>query len=117
MNMDILSQLDPTPESSGRRINLEDLPEYAKGSCKKCYGRGWQKRVKNVGRKEWVLDKYVVCKCVLKSKRFPELMEKVRKADEEARKEEEIQSSTLPANENEEKEPDVVESETEEISE
>jgi len=69
---------------------LTDLPEFAKDSCKKCYGRGWRKKVKCEGRGQWVFDHYDICSCVLKNKRLPELWEKVNKAEEAKKKKSEL---------------------------
>jgi hypothetical protein len=63
--------------NSKRPVNLSDLPEFAKKNCKSCFGRGYEKFVKIEGA-DWVLDRYGICPCVLKSKKLPELWKKVQ---------------------------------------
>ena len=85
---------------ANNNLRIEDLPEYAKRSCKKCYGRGYQKMVKNVGKKQWELDRYDICSCVLKGGRLPELVAKVNKIakEEEERKQRELLESAMSEN-------------------
>ena len=82
MKTDILNQTTQARGHYGELVNIADLPEYAKNNCKKCYGKGYLKMVKNVNG-EWVLDRYDICTCVLKSKYLLELWEKIKKASEE----------------------------------
>lgn len=92
MNQDILNPATLMQNSDEPKVKLEDLAEYAKNNCKKCYGRGWNKKVRCLGSKKWVLDHYDICKCVLRSKRLPELWEKVKEAAEKGKAQ--ITSST-----------------------
>jgi len=81
-------------------VQLEDLPEFAKNSCRRCYGRGWIKKVRNVGKKKWETAGYDLCNCVLKSKRLPELWEKVKTGAERKKKLEDLAELNLKMAEN-----------------
>lgn len=80
-------------ENQSPRVKIEDLGPYAKKNCKKCFGRGWRQCVKNVGEKKWVIDHYDMCTCVLKNKKLPELFERVKKADAEAKEKEQMEKA------------------------
>lgn len=98
MNQETLKQLVQAPEENeGPRVRIEDLKPYSKVNCKKCYGKGFRMMVKNVGKKDWAIDHYNICPCVLKHKNLAELMEKVKKADEEAKNKEQFEQAVASA--------------------
>lgn len=66
-------------------MTVEDLRDYAKSSCKKCFGKGYQRFVNANGG----FLRNDICMCVWKGKKVDEFMKRVhsKKNDKEAENE------------------------------
>jgi len=67
-------------QDHSEEATIKSLKQYARSNCKKCNGRGYGKMVKRNVEKEWVFDRYDICVCVLRGKKFPALWGKVKEA-------------------------------------
>ena len=67
------------PEMRKPKLQIEDLPQYAKKSCKKCFGRGYRKMVNFDG--SFISNEF--CPCIWKSKKVNELLEKMKQSTED----------------------------------
>lgn len=75
MNQDIMNQNIPQKN----HFKIEDLYKYANKKCKICYGKGYLKKIKNIGNKQWEFEKYDICNCILKSKKIELLLKEMNK--------------------------------------
>lgn len=76
MQNDVIPEALIPEEMREKKLQIEDLKPYAKKDCKECIGRGYLKMVNIDGS----FKSNDFCKCVFKSKKIKELMEKINQS-------------------------------------